>query len=202
MARGEVSDDDLARGLRGFGGVTPFSSTGKPIRDNPFRDTQAQPRPVEAARKVEPVAVEKEPQQAETVERRGEKIASAIAAKPKREIVPKAAVRRIEPREVERPSAAAAERPGENKTERYPERVTVPLDAELRDSAESFAREISRRRDDKAERITTNTIMRVALRLLLEEVAPSFSASPNNEEEIFSAVCEHVRAKQHSEPRS
>jgi hypothetical protein len=197
MAKGQVSDDDLASGLRNFGGVSSFGApSGKPHRDNPFRITQAEARGTEGAPKIEPAAVEKQAEKIEPVERRGEASRPVVAAKPREAIVPKAVVRKVETRETTRPSLEAAERSREKKTERYTERVTALLDAELRDGAESLAREISRRRKIKGgERITANTILRVSLRLLLDNFELSPDDAPNDEEEIFTAVQKRIRVK-------
>jgi len=187
MPKGQVSDDELATGLRGFGGISPFTAPGRPQRDTPFRDTHTDPVPQAVPPKAGPVKAEaaSEPEKPKPVERRGENASTIVTAKPRRPVVEKAPVREVE----------AGEKAREKKTERYTERVTVLLDPELRDGAESLAKDLQRRRGAKGERITANTIMRVSLRVLLQKLAPAIEAAPNDEEEIFTAVCDRIRAK-------
>ena len=82
------------------------------------------------------------------------------------------------------PKAARVSEVRETKTELYAERVTVPLSAELRDGAESLAKGLQRRRTEKGERITSNTVIRVALRVLLEHFGDDPDEVANNEEEL------------------
>src|SRR5690242_7872763 len=51
MAKGQVSSDDLATGIKSFGGLSSLGGSSRPVRDNPFRDTRAEP-----AAPVAPVA--------------------------------------------------------------------------------------------------------------------------------------------------
>lgn len=194
MAKGHISDDDLTKGLRNFGGLSSFGAQGgKPLRDSPFRvsEPEVQARPVEPVRKVVPQPAAKPLENKAVQERRGEERLPPQAL-PEKPIVPKVAVRKIEARE----KVSREERQREKKTERYTERVTVLLDAELRDGAEGLAKELSRRRKEKGgERITANTIMRVALRLVLEKCELSPADAPEDEEEIFAAVCERIKPK-------
>jgi hypothetical protein len=64
----------------------------------------------------------------------------------------------------------------------------VLLNAELRDGAEALAKELHRRRTQKGERITTNTVMRVALRVLMERVEDETIEGANSEGELLAAV--------------
>ena len=55
MAKGQVTDEDLASGIKGFGGLGSLGGVSpRPVRDNPFRDTRAEaPRPVVVTSAVE-----------------------------------------------------------------------------------------------------------------------------------------------------
>jgi hypothetical protein len=64
----------------------------------------------------------------------------------------------------------------------------VLLNAEIRDRAEALAKDLQRRRTHKGERITTNTVIRVALRALLDAFDPSASATINTESELYETV--------------
>src|SRR5262249_24973264 len=76
----------------------------------------------------------------------------------------------------------------EKKTELYPEQVSVLLNAELRDRAEALAKDLQRRRTHKGERITTNTVIRVALRSMLETFRLSDATVLNTESELYESV--------------
>ena len=55
--------------------------------------------------------------------------------------------------------------------------MTVLLDPELRDGAEALAKKLQRSRLEKGERITANTVIRVALRAMLETFTPRRTSS-------------------------
>lgn len=74
------------------------------------------------------------------------------------------------------------------KEDPYSERVTLPISPDMRDGLHLLASKLQRRKTDKSERITSNTLMRVAVRLLLEDLRPSESDAPNTEEELYSLV--------------
>ena len=82
----------------------------------------------------------------------------------------------------------AASNGREKKTEVYTERVTVLLNADLRDRAESLAKELQRGRTEKGERITSNTVIRVALRAMLDKFDAEASPGINNEYDLYEAV--------------
>ena len=195
MAKGQVTDDELATGLKSFGGFGALGGASeRPRRDDPFRDTRAEtavpfatrpePSPVELVKSVErqeregeinaPVPLispsrAKSREKTPSVTRASSPVKSAKAISPKRE----------------------TETVRENKTERYTERVTVLLDPELRDGAESLAKELQRKRTEKGERITANTVIRVALRAMLEKFEAG-EVVVNTEEELFEVVGEHL----------
>src|SRR5262249_30086646 len=73
----------------------------------------------------------------------------------------------------------------EKKTDLYTERVTLLLNAELRDGAEALAKQLHRSRTQKGERITANTVIRVALRVMLERLQPTESTMLNTEEQLY-----------------
>ena len=50
------------------------------------------------------------------------------------------------------------------------ERVTVQMSPEMRDAVCDLARHLQRRRKDKGERITANSVMRVAIQYFLDNV--------------------------------
>jgi hypothetical protein len=75
--------------------------------------------------------------------------------------------------------------PALRKADIFTERVTLSVSREMRDEIEALARELQRRRTRKDERITANTVMRVAINLLLERFSPGEGEVANNEEELL-----------------
>jgi hypothetical protein len=58
----------------------------------------------------------------------------------------------------------------------------------MRDDVERIARELQRANSSKKERITGNTVMRVAIRLITERFQLKDDDAPNTEEELFAVV--------------
>lgn len=92
------------------------------------------------------------------------------------------------------PASPRAATPTIPKTELYTERVTVLMDASMRDELNKVAHLLQRRKSDSTERITANTITRVAVRLLLEELKPSESDTPKTEAELYQLTKAKLRA--------
>ncbi len=110
-----------------------------------------------------------------------------LKARPPRPAVNPRPPKKIEPAPV--PDDEKPEGPSrENKTEVYAERVTVLLNEELRDGAEALAKELHRRRTKKGERITANTVMRVALSVMLERMEGERLEGANSEADLMVAV--------------
>jgi hypothetical protein len=180
MAKGQVTEKELATGLKTFGGFGALGqAAARPRREDPFRDTRSEapeaPPLIEVVKTtpVEPTAPTLVPEASEPLNVREKKPAVPRLAR---------AVRKPEPVPQPEPSTF------EKKSEIYTERVTVPLDPELRDAAEALAKDLQRRRTDKGERITANTVMRVALRVLLDGFDGKEAGIVNTEEELYEAV--------------
>jgi hypothetical protein len=199
MPKGQVTDDELATGLKGFGSLSTLSGSARPVRDNPFRDTRTESaQPVVPVPPPEASPMETGPQRIEVLkiqeslpaEGRAGMPASAPAfsPKPREGKPPSARTPKLVTAMASAPKAAAVAEIRETKTDLYAERVTVPLSAELRDGAESVAKVLQRRRTEKGERITSNTVIRVALRVLLECFGDNPDEVANNEEELFELV--------------
>ena len=58
----------------------------------------------------------------------------------------------------------------------------------MRDQVERIARELQRSKTSKKERITGNTVMRVAIRLITERFELKPGEGPNDEEELFECI--------------
>jgi hypothetical protein len=187
MAKGQVTDKELATGLKTFGGFGALSEAGsRPRREDPFRDTRAEVPP--AAPRIEVV----KPPRADTPPPTAPVAPVAVEKSPQVRD-PKPEPRRARSVRKEEPSPPLVTNGHEKKSELYTERVTVPLDAELRDGAEALAKSLQRRRTDKGERITANTVMRVALRVVLDSFDTQSVGVVNTEEELFQAVCAGLR---------
>ena len=52
MAKGQVTPDDLAIGMKAFGELSSLGGAPRPVRDNPFRDTRSEPAPPTDCRRV------------------------------------------------------------------------------------------------------------------------------------------------------
>jgi hypothetical protein len=91
---------------------------------------------------------------------------------------------RREPRAPRKPKVKAPSE-ASHASEVYCENVTVPLTEELRDRSEDLARLLSRRRSVRKERITRNSIIRVALLRLLETLDIESDDVVNSEEDLL-----------------
>lgn len=198
MAKGQVTDDELASGLKNFGG---FGSLGgaKPRREDPFRDTRSEAPAAAPARPESPrIEIVKTPE-VSAPETKTESVQTASEPRPNTlKLRPKKTTNFAPPVKVERAAKPLKEAPVESvqtetKSELYTERVTVPLDPELRDGAESLAKELQRKRTEKGERITANTVMRVAVRAMLETFDIPGDEAINTEEELYQAVIKAIQ---------
>jgi hypothetical protein len=74
--------------------------------------------------------------------------------------------------------------PAPRKADLYSERVTLLMSSEMRDRIEALAKELQRRKTTKSERITSNTVMRVAINAFLETFELRDGEVANTEEEF------------------
>src|SRR5262249_5590988 len=77
---------------------------------------------------------------------------------------------------------------GGRKADIFTERVTLRISPEMRDDVERIARELQRAKTSKLERITANTVMRVAIKTITKRFELKTGQAPNNEEELFNFV--------------
>lgn len=198
MAKGQVTDDELASALKNFGGFGSLSGQ-RPRREDPFRDTRSEVPAVAPAHAEAPrIEIVKTPE-VPTPERKTESVPSESRPNTLK-LRPKKTTNFAPPIKVERTAKPLKQAPidyllAEKKSELYTERVTVPLDAELRDGAESLAKELQRKRTEKGERITANTVMRVALRVMLQKFDSSAAETVNTEQELYDVVAAQIFTK-------
>lgn len=96
-----------------------------------------------------------------------------------------------EPTEVKKVSPKATvnkEKEVKTKAEIFSEKITLNISPEMRDRAEMLARSLQRKKADKSERITANTIYRVAIKALLENEKFIDAHSPNTEGELLELI--------------
>ena len=65
----------------------------------------------------------------------------------------------------------------------------------MRDSVIAMARDLQRAKTTKDERITANTVMRVAVQLLMENYQFEQGDVANTEEELFQLVARRLKGK-------
>ena len=190
MAKGHVTDQDLESGIRSLGGLGGIAGGGA-RRDSPFGSDFARKAVPEAA--PEPPAAQAEA--ARAVELRPVKeVAPAppVAASPLPEVKSPPPVRvpaepKPRPREPFRPVPTLPEIPA-RKSDSFTERVTLQMSPDMRDELNLLAAKLQRRKFDKSERITANTIMRVAIRIVLDEVDFGTGDIANSETDLLRIV--------------
>lgn len=173
MAKG-VTEDDLASGIRSMGGLGTLTRTR---RDSPFRDTREEERP--EVKTVElPPPVEAAPRVAEV--RNGVKPEPEIVQRAER---PRVVAERSVP--VDKPVRNERKKSPQRKADIYSERVTLQMSPEMRDEVDELARQLQRAKTSKDERITANTVMRVAIQAFLEAFDLDPKSCPNSEKELL-----------------
>lgn len=180
-----VTEEDLAAGMKGLGGFGALSTR----RDSPFRDSRAEARPPEPKTvEVKPSTEARSVYQTTVVE-----VKPPVEAKPVPVELPKPVAVKSAPmvREPSRPKQKTPQR----KADIYSERVTLQISAEMRDEVDELARQLQRAKTSKDERITANTVMRVAIRLLTENFKLKSGEGPNNEEQLVELVAQRLREK-------
>ena len=185
MAKGQVSEEELAKGLKGIGDFSGLSSS-RVRRDNPFRDSRAERPAPEPAKTIEVMQAAPEKRAAKAPEPAIPKI-EAKAVRP--------VARMPKPIPKETVGEKTAESAGARKADIYTEPVTLKISPEMRDSVIALARDLQRAKTTKDERITANTVMRVAVQLLMENYQFEQGDVANTEEELFQLVARRLKGK-------
>lgn len=212
-----VTEEDLATGLSGFGDGFSTITEKRPRRDNPFRGALDEPpaaadreeRVVEMhAPSPEPAPVSQSPApRAEYRQHHAEpprpapvrrETPAASRSEGREDYLPprvptiEESARRVRVHYSEpEPPQTRAQAP--RKADIYTERITLSVSTEMRDEVEALARELQRRRTKKEERITANTVMRVAINALLERFSLDAGDVANNEAELLELAKRKVR---------
>lgn len=172
MAKGRVSDEELEQGVAAAGGLSGFVAAAGVRRDSPFGIDHVQRRPKQLDEEAEGIVVHAVAPISH---------AKRSATKPPSQAAPPVTSLDQVKQSARLETAHAATRS---------EKVSLPMPLELRDEVTALARQLQRMRTEKVERITPNTVMRVAIQTFLEQFVPDAVAVSNTESELL----EHVRA--------
>lgn len=180
MAKKLVTEDDLLSGVGGGFGTISQMGAGRPVRDNPFRDTRSDQTPTapsNLAPAAEPKAAEPEPSPVPT--KTVATMTRAPGAQP-REASPSATPVRtgVKTRAPQRV----------RKTDTYSEKMSTFLSPEMRDELEMAARLLQRNRLVKGESITVHTLIRSGVRVMTELLQFTDADAVSSEEELDALV--------------
>jgi hypothetical protein len=176
MARGSATEDDIASGIKAVGVLSAVAGTPR-RRDNPF------------AGDVSAVT----PPPSTTPPKRQD----APPLPPSDPPAPKAAVEETLPEKPPRASATPRKAAPEEVApalapSRFTDPVTVPLTAEMRTRATLLAAELQRRRTDRTNRFTANSVFRVAIEIVLSRFELRPGDRIDSEEELLALVLERL----------
>jgi hypothetical protein len=160
MSKGQASEQDLNAGLAAVGSLANLSTVSRPRKDNPFSFG-------EEAGDVKgrtPITVASQAPPSEP---------TAKERTPRREAT-------------SRTDRSAT--PSKKAETEFTDDVTVPMTAEMRTKATLFAANLQRRRTTKSERLTANSIFRVAIQVALDAFQDEDVPSVNSEEELLEAA--------------
>lgn len=189
MGKNTVTEDDLLAGVGGgFGNMGKFG-TGRPVRDNPFRDTRSEP-----AQEAPQASPAKPLRESKREERPAQEPVTAKA----RPTLPQApASQAAPPPEVEErvapPALARAPKQlralkKQRKSDTYSEKMSTFLSPDMRDSLEMTARLLHRNRLVKGESITAHTLIRSGVRVITELLEFSDADVVSSEEELDALI--------------
>jgi len=208
MAKSTVTEQDVSAGiasLGGLGGLTKAANTTR--RDSPFGAGFAK-KPSSAL--VAPEAIEPAQQTgAPQVTAAATGVSAALpidTSPPQGTAGAEASEIKIQPSQattkpqstvvgqgrLRAPASAMSSIP---KTQLYTERVTMLMDSATRDELNRVAHALQRKKSDSRERITANTLMRVAVKLFLEDLRPSDGDTPLTESELYQLTKAKIRRR-------
>ncbi len=196
MGKNTVTEEDLLAGVGGgFGSIGQVGS-GRPVRDNPFRDTRterrqspqpAPPAPAAAPAKEAPprqtqaAAAETKPRQDVPTPPQPVHAHPAPQPLPEQQDTP---ARKATPPRLRTPPAPVRQR----KTDTYTEKMSTFLSPEMRDELDMAARLLQRNRLVKGERITVHTLIRSGVRVITELLEFTDADVVSSEEELDALV--------------
>lgn len=172
MARTHSHQEALSESLQAGGGLGQFRAVAerpKEARDSPF----GPPPERGAPKQVQPIVKH-----------------SSVNARPDEQTRPNPSPPKPQP-----PIAlpAQTESPGTLQVESFTEKVSVPLTRALRDRSEELAKLLNRSRTIRKSRITSNSIIRVALEIFLDSFVATSGHAINSEEDLLKAARTRTR---------
>ena len=201
MAKGQVSDQDLEAGIKTLGGLGNLAAAAGARRDSPFGSDfvkkTAPVHPAAAAPRQAVVAEVKEvvrpmpasePAAVKTVEL---KKPAENAPPPRKVSLPPKPKAEASPIEVD----SADDKKVIRKADICTERLTIQMSPDMRDELALLANKLQRKKTDKSERITSNTLMRVAIQFMLDEADLCSGEVANSEEELLRVLKSKFRKR-------
>lgn len=190
MAKGQVTEKDLESSIASLGGLGGLATTGASgaKRDSPFGSSFAKRASPQVAEVPGEEAAEREPARAIELKGRGEITPVTKEMPPASQTVQPPSQTPV--RSGAKPKARLVEQPETSrKSDTLTERVTLQMSPDMRDEVGEIARKLQRRKaDKKGERITANTVMRVAIQFLLDELTLDEEDRPSTEEEVLHLI--------------
>lgn len=192
MAKGQVTEKELESSIASLGGLSGLATTGVSgaKRDSPFGTSFAKRASSQVAEAPREAAAERDPVKAIELKGRSEAPlvpAKEIPAEPKEvvQVPPRTPVR-----SEAKPKARLVQEPEPTrKSDTLTERVTLQMSPDMRDNVGEIARKLQRRKTDKkSERLTANTVMRVAIQFLLDELTLDEEDRPSTEDELLRLI--------------
>jgi hypothetical protein len=177
-----ITEDDLLAGVGGGFGSIGQMGAGRPIRDNPFRETRTE-SPAQARTDRRPEA-----QAAPAVEQPAKPVARSVVV-PAQQAPQPAEPESVAP-QVTVPARPTRLRPLKKlrKTDTYSEKISTFLSPQMRDELEMTARQLQRNRLVKGDSITVHTLIRCGVRVLTELLEFSETDTVSSEEELAALV--------------
>ena len=195
MAKQQVTEADIEESLKSLGGFGGLG-TQKPRRDSPFGSEFSRkeaPKPAALTAPISPNPEESLPKKEaaaapipliQKIEIEKTVPAKEEAEEERRGETPK----KVEPRKRMLTEPLSEKKETLPKTETLPERITLQMSEEMRDSLNDIARQLQRLRREKGERITANTLMRVAIQGFIDSFDSKALGGVSSEEELLREV--------------
>lgn len=190
MAKSQITEDDITQGIQTLGGFGNLAQ--KPRRDSPFGSDFAAkkvepklPAPTVSAPAPEPVRPPITAQAAVPTQPLAKRVEVVVPLREEAPQIQRTLAPKIAAPKKEVSIETENEREGHPKSETLTERITLQMSPEMRDSVNEIARQLQRTKREKGERITANTVMRVAIQSLIDSFDPKSIRGVSSEEELF-----------------
>jgi hypothetical protein len=189
MAKGRITADDLSLGMQRVGGLGSLKKSGA-RRDSPFAFGNDRTQ-IQEAEKQKTI-----PENIRPIEDETPPVLSPLHITPddeanepyeKKVLTKKKRNTKVSPPQpkVVLHSPHSSNDASATKAESFPERITLNLSEDMRDELSLLASKLQRQRTLKNERITSNTVIRTAVRILLEEFSVAKSDIVNSEQDLY-----------------